>query len=97
MELANAIALLAPRTALIAFTSIARIVSPRTHPKSSVWHQFIKKELNLLLKKSRIFCYRKSLSKAIGKLKNASEAALGGMREAQSSGEDRSARRFARI
>ena len=35
MELANAIALLTPRTALVAFASIARIVSPRTHPYST--------------------------------------------------------------
>ena len=35
MELANAIALLTPRTALVAFASIARIVSPRMHPYST--------------------------------------------------------------
>jgi len=49
--------------------------------KSSVWHQFVKEKLNVLLKNSRIFCCRKNWFKTIGKLKNAGEAASDGMKQ----------------
>ena len=38
--------------------------------KSSVWHQFVKEELNFCCWKTRIFCCRKNLFKTIVQLKS---------------------------
>jgi len=52
--------------------------------KSSVWHQFVKEELNLLLRNSRIFCCQKSLFKTWKVEERERGSAPDGVREAGS-------------